>query len=117
MTTTPLSTTPGSTTTPPTAPLRHGPRLNSRQRIVIVIGLAAGLFFFGQWATASPGPGPVFFGTAPLSSSSAYSSRLSITLTGGLHPWVRLLIWLGLTVVWVTVSVVLLRPTSTRSAS
>jgi heme/copper-type cytochrome/quinol oxidase subunit 1 len=80
----------------------------------MVIGLGVGLVFFGMWATG-PRPPAGWTGYAPLSSSSAYSSSLSITFTG-LHPWVRLLIWLGLIVVWTAVSVVLLRSTDARKA-
>ena len=77
----------------------------------MVTGLGIGLVVFGMWAT---GPRPAFgwTGYAPLSSTSAYSSNLSITFAGGLHPWVRLLIWLALIVVWTAVSIVLLRPSS-----
>jgi heme/copper-type cytochrome/quinol oxidase subunit 1 len=88
--------------------MRSSRRLNLRQRIVIVVGLGLGLAFLGTWITA-PRPLTGWTGYAPLSSSTAYSSRLSITFAGGPHPWVRLLIWLALTVFWSIASIVLFR--------
>ena len=75
-------------------------RLNLRQRIVGVIGLGVGLWFFGQWATSWGAVGWV--GYAPLSNT-------TFVPPGGLHAWVRLLIWLALTLVWVTLSMIILR--------
>lgn len=78
-------------------------RLNVGQRVVVVIGIAAGLWFFGQWVT---GLGlPAFIAYAPLSHS-VYSPA------GGLAPWARLLVWLGLVLVWVATSLVVLRSAS-----
>jgi len=87
------------------------PRLNLRQRIIIVIGLGLGLAFFGLWATTPRGAAFGWVGYAPLSSSAAYRSNVSIAF-GGLHPWVRLLIWLTLTAIWMAASVILLRSSS-----
>jgi hypothetical protein len=75
--------------------------MNHRQRVVVVVGLGFALYVFGQWATTRGGAfGWVAY--APL-------SRATFSPPGYLHPWVQLLIWLGLTVVWVATSVVLLR--------
>jgi heme/copper-type cytochrome/quinol oxidase subunit 1 len=79
--------------------------LNIRQRVVVVIGVGAGLFFFGIWLTTRGAGGSGWVAYAPLS-----STVNGADLPGsGLHPWVRLVIWLTLTVVWVVVGVVLLR--------
>ncbi len=87
--------------------MRSSRRLDLRHRIVIVIGLGVGIGIFGLWAT-TPRPFAGWVGYAPLSSSSAYRSSLSVTFAGGLHPWVQLLIWLGLIVLGTVISVVLL---------
>jgi hypothetical protein len=80
-------------------------RLNTRQRIVVVIGLGVGLYFFGGWVTTRGGAGTGWVAYAPLS-----NTVNTPDLPGpGLHPWVRLIIWLALIVVWVLASVVLLR--------
>ncbi len=81
-------------------------RLNLRQRIVVVIALGVGLGFFGLWVTNQGPVGPFgWTGYAPLRVAT-YGPD------GGLHPWVRLLIWLALTVVWAIASIVLLRSSS-----
>lgn len=77
---------------------------NIRQRVVVVIGFGAGLFFFGGWLTTRGEGGSGWVSYAPLTAAgpAGYSGP-------GLHPWVRLLIWLALIVVWIIVGVVLLR--------
>ena len=75
--------------------------MNSGQKLVIVVGLGIALHFFGGWATThNTFSGWVAY--APLSSTVNVPG-------GGLHPWVRLVIWLVLIVVWVLTSVALLR--------
>lgn len=76
--------------------------LNRSQRVVIVVGLGVGFGFLGQWATTQ-GQGFGWVAYAPLTNNTF--------VPGGLHPWVRLLIWLGLVVVWMVASVALLRTT------
>jgi hypothetical protein len=75
--------------------------LNSRQRLVVVVGFGIALYFFGGWITTRD----TFSGWvayAPLSNT--------VNVPGtGLHAWVRLLIWLALILVWIVVSVALLR--------
>lgn len=80
--------------------------LNVRQRVVVIVGLGAGLYFFGSWLTTrGEGGSSGWVAYAPLSGAVNASD-----LPGpGLHPWVRLLIWLALTAVWVVVGVGLLR--------
>ena len=89
-------------------------RLNLGQRIVVIVGLGVGLAVFGLWATAQGSPDHLvgWTGYAPLESSAAYRSSLSLTFRGGLHPWVQLLIWLGLTILWTVTSVFVLRSSS-----
>ena len=97
-----------------TGQMRSPRRLNLGQRIVFIVGLGVGLAVFGLWATAQGSPGHLvgWTGYAPLQSSAAYRSSLSLFFNGGLHPWVQLLIWLGLTVMWTVSSILLLRSPS-----
>ena len=76
---------------------------NARQRIVAVIGLGAGLYFFGSWATTRGEVGSPWVAYAPLSENN------SPEFAGGLHASVRLLIWLVLIAIWAGVGVLLLR--------
>lgn len=76
--------------------------LHAGQRlVVVVVGLGLALYFFGGWVTTRD----TFSGWvayAPLSNTVKVPG-------GGLHPWVRVLIWLGLIFLWVVASVGLLR--------
>jgi heme/copper-type cytochrome/quinol oxidase subunit 1 len=79
-------------------------RLNLGQRIVVVIGLAAGLVILGAWAmTWGTHSFTGWTGYAPLSRS------IYVPSGGGLHLWALALIWLALISIWVVVSVVVLR--------
>lgn len=80
--------------------------LNRSQRVVIVIGLALALGVVGEWLTT--------LGSHPPTGWVAYSPLSSQNLYGGLHPWVRLVLWLLLITVWVVSSTVILR-TSTET--
>jgi hypothetical protein len=80
-------------------------RFNLPQRIVLVVALGLAFFVFGAWATNPGSGGGYWVGYAPLSSPVG---------PGGLHPWVRLLIWLALIVVWAVVAVWLLRARRVR---
>lgn len=76
-------------------------KFNLGQRIVIVGGWGAIVDFFGFWVTTFNSPfGWVAF--APLSNSTY--------LPGGLSPGARLLVWLGLVLVWTGGSVLVFRP-------
>src|ERR1700722_16371338 len=88
-----------------TRPMRSG-GLNRIQRIVITIGLGLGLYVFGGWITTRGSSGFGWVAYAPLSNT-AQSDPI-----GGLHPWIRLLIWLALILIWVMASVWLLRSSS-----
>ena len=78
--------------------------LNRTQRVVIAIGFGLGLYAFGEWVTTRGGGAPFgWVAYAPLSQANPLDT------VRGLHPWVRLVIWLALIVVWVVVSVWLLR--------
>ena len=81
--------------------MRRG--MTTGQRVVIIVGLGLALGCFGAWLTTRGiGGQNGWVAYAPLSNT--YNAP------GGLHPWVRLVIWLVLILVWVVVSVVLLRP-------
>lgn len=76
-------------------------QFNRAQRIVIVIGLGAAFYAFGGWLTGLGSKLPYgWVAYAPLSKQFN---------TVGVHPWVRLVIWLVLVAVWVFTSLVLLR--------
>lgn len=79
--------------------------LNRTQQIMIVIGLGVGLYAFGGWITTRGSLGYGWEAYAPLSNS--YGTQV-----GGSHPWVRLLICLALILIWVIVSLLLLRSPS-----
>jgi len=81
--------------------------LNMRQRIVVVIGFGAGLYFVGGWITGGSRAATGWTSYAPLSAGSPNLGD------PWLHPWVRLLVWLTVVAVWVVSSAALLR--STRS--
>jgi len=79
--------------------------LNPAQRVVIVVGAGVALYVFGAWAMTWGTRGFTgWTGYAPLSNTAT-----STFLGTGLHPWVRLVIWLLLALVWVALSLVLLR--------
>ena len=79
-------------------------RLNLAQRLVLVIGLGFGLAFFGEWVTIQGTHSIGWVGYAPLSGATF------TPLPGGLHEWVKLMIWLGLTIIWTSAALILLRP-------
>ena len=76
--------------------------LNLAQRIIMVIGLGIGLDVFGQWLVSRGTGATRWVAYAPLTSG-------GYPPVGGIHPWVRMVVWLVLTAVWVLASVALLR--------
>jgi hypothetical protein len=76
--------------------------MNSRQRVVIVAGLAFALYWVGRWII-SAGSTDGWIAYAPLSGA---SSGAPFLLT---HVWAQLLIWLGLVLVWVVASLLIFR--------
>ena len=81
--------------------------LNRGQRIVLVVALAAALYILGLYITALGNAGSGWVAYAPL--TQVAHSPLTGEPLGGLHAWVRLVLWLGLTVIWAGCSVALLR--------
>lgn len=75
--------------------------LNRTQRVVLVVGLGFALYVSGQWLTS--------FGTSLNYRWVAYAPLSKQLAPGGLHPWVRFVIWLVLIGVWAVVSLTLLR--------
>jgi hypothetical protein len=82
--------------------------LNRAQRVVIVIGLAVALYVLGGWVTS--------LGSHPPSGWVAYGPLSTQETFGGLHPWVRLVVWVALVALWVVSSVAILAGRSSRSA-
>ena len=78
-------------------------RLTIPQRIVLVIGFGAGLCLVGGWIANRGRPVTGWTSYAPLTASSPAVSG------PGLHPWVRMVIWLAVVVIWVVGSLVVLR--------
>lgn len=82
-------------------------RLNSSQKVVVVIALGAALAVLGLWLTSLGAHHPLlvsgWVGYAPLRPQSRF-------LPGGIPRWGRLLIWLGLIAIWGASSLALLRP-------
>ncbi|MGC1418948.1 MAG: hypothetical protein WA786_02350 [Acidimicrobiales bacterium] len=85
-------------------------RLNSAQRVVIVIGVGAALLFFGDWVTS--------LGSRSFTGWTGYAPLQStyVPYLGGLHPWARLVIWLALIALWLAMSIALLRSTPSGPA-
>jgi len=76
-------------------------RLGRAERIVLVVALGVALEAFGSFL-GSVGSAAGWVAYAPL-------SQATLIGPGGLHPWVRLFIWLILTTVWAVASIVILR--------
>jgi hypothetical protein len=84
-------------------------RLNGPQRIIIVIGMGIALYLFGNWLIGSWQGGSFgWVSYEPLSQATPPPEVI-------LHPWVRLLIWLALTVVWAIVSLWMLSTRKSRT--
>ena len=82
-------------------------RLNLGQRCAFLIGLGLALAAFGRWVTALGSHLPSqWVAYAPLAHRVLSAGPLS---TGGLHRWVRLLIWLGLILAWTATAIFVLR--------
>ena len=87
--------------------MRYLDRLGLAQRIVMLIGLGFGLMLLGEYLVSLDSPAHFgWFGYAPL------TENFRIPGSSGLAAWQRLLIWLGLILVWSVVGVVLLKPRS-----
>ncbi|MHB2029350.1 MAG: hypothetical protein ACYCPT_11105 [Acidimicrobiales bacterium] len=78
-------------------------QLNFSQRIVLVIALGAACYIVGVWVTSIGSHGLTgWVAYAPLTNSSQPE-------VGGLHAWVRDVLWLLVLVVWTGLSLALLR--------
>jgi heme/copper-type cytochrome/quinol oxidase subunit 1 len=69
---------------------------------VIVIGLGLGLTVFGQWVTTRGVRGFGWFAYSPLTQTPFIPHT-------GLDPWARMLVWIGLVLVWIVASALLLK--------
>lgn len=76
--------------------------LNRAQRIILVIASALALEVAGAYIVTLGDLETGWVAYAPLSGATSISSL-------GLSPWLRLLVWLGLTAVWASGAVWLLR--------
>ncbi len=76
---------------------------NTAQRIVLVVALGVAFAVLGRYLMTIGQRGEYgWFAYTPLSSTGAPPRP-------GLHPWERVLIWLGLIVVWASASLLILR--------
>jgi hypothetical protein len=88
------------------------PGLNLAQRIVLVVGSALTLYLLGLWLTLLGTKFPSgWVAFAPLSNSYFGPSL------GGLHPWVRLVIWLFFIFLWIGFSMAVLATSPVRKDS
>lgn len=71
----------------------------------MVVGLGPGLLWFGACLIGPWGLGSSGFGWVSYAPVSGVAGGPDVMV----RPWVRLLIWLGLTLIWVAVSLFLLR--------
>ena len=76
-------------------------RLNLSQRVVILIGLGAALYVFGEWTRT--------LGSHPAGWIATRGYKALVFAPGGLDRWAQLLIWLALLVIWVVASALVLR--------
>lgn len=81
-----------------------GSSLNHSQRKVIVVGLAFALYVLGEWLNG--------LGSNLNYGWVAYAPLSNQVNNVGLHPWVRLIIWIALVAVWVAASLQLLKSKS-----
>lgn len=84
--------------------MRLTDRLNTAQRIVIVVAMGIALAIVGRYLVSLGSGFHVGW-----YSYSALAARLRPPGTG-LPRWLRLIIWLGLTGIWALASVIVLRP-------
>jgi len=79
-------------------------QMNHSQRVIAVIGLGFAILLFGEWVTTL-GSRLIYGWVAYAPTSNSYN----FPGEGGLHPWVRLLLWLILIGLWTALSALLLR--------
>ena len=85
------------------------PLLNRAQRLVLVVALGATLYVFGQWLTS-------LGSNLPIGSANFVPLSDAFPLEG-LHPWVRLALWLVLIAIWAIASMALLRSQAAKPES
>lgn len=93
--------------------MRYLNRLSTAQRIIVVVGLGVAFIALGNYLVSlnNPVAGGGFFG---------YSQSAPLVALGGagLAPWLQLLIWLGLILVWTAIAaVVMRRPTAANDGT
>lgn len=79
--------------------------LNTAQRVVIVVAIGIALAAVGLYLTSIGSPRFGWYAYSPL-------TRGAFLPGSGLPAWLRLIIWLGLTGIWASISVIVLRPPS-----
>lgn len=79
-------------------------RFNRPQRIVVVTALGVLMYVLGSWM--------VTWGSHLPYGSAVYSNLSSQVEVGGLHPWVKVAIWIIAIAIWSGSSIIFLRTSS-----
>jgi hypothetical protein len=82
--------------------------LSKSQRVVVVIAFGLALGMLGSYLVSLGAPVSGWYGFSPLTDS---------FYVPGLRPWLRLIIWLLVIVVWAAGSIWVLRPSLDQAAS
>lgn len=82
-------------------------RFNRPQRIVVVTALGVSLYVLGSWM--------VTWGSHLPYGSVAYTNLSSPVEVAGLHPWVKVAIWIIAIAIWSGSSITLLRAPSVEA--
>jgi len=90
-------------------PVRLIDGLNTAQRVVIVVAIGIALAASGLYLARLGSPSYRWHAYSPLASGPWRPDT-------GLPGWARLIIWLGLTGIWASISVIVLRPPSREPA-
>ena len=84
-------------------------RLSQPQRVVIVVALGLVLAVIGGFVTSLGRLAAGWYAYAPLTSTGYLPGH-------GIPPWLRLIIWLALIVIWAAAAIRLLKPSPARDA-
>jgi branched-subunit amino acid ABC-type transport system permease component len=84
-------------------------RFNRPQRIVVVTALGISLYVLGSWM--------VTWGSHLPYGSATFTNLSSPIEVGGLHPWVKVAIWIIAVAIWSGFSITLLRTSSVERNS
>ena len=86
-------------------------KLDLGQRVVVVVGWAGVLAFFGEWVSTLHGYSyvAIHFTCPTKEHCLSIGSAPTMPVETGLHPWAVMLVWIGLTVLWISTAVWMVR--------